>query len=141
MTFCPEHISSILIPKQILVILNTSPHGNITSRPLLILDLGRDAYFWLGASAAIENLMISSWPVLSLQRPGLDSFLDSIRRVYDVAIWSSASEDYVTGSPKIFCRRLVMEIRLVAFAMRAASESETYETDFIKDLKKCAAGI
>jgi Dullard-like phosphatase family protein len=60
---------------------------------LLILDLDETLIFSTEYKlAGSEDFIVDKYFVY--KRPGLDKFLDFISPIYDVAIWTSSSEDY-----------------------------------------------
>jgi Dullard-like phosphatase family protein len=60
---------------------------------LLILDLDETLIFSTASKlAGSEDFIVDEYFVY--KRPGLDKFLDFISPIYDVAIWTSSSEDY-----------------------------------------------
>jgi carboxy-terminal domain RNA polymerase II polypeptide A small phosphatase len=70
-------------------------------------------------------------------RPHLESFLEQIFRWYDVAVWTSAGEDYA----RIITGRLFPDLEQLRFIWSAnrctrGFNSETLETFSIKDLRK-----
>lgn len=107
-----------------------------STRPLLILDLdetllhasenrlGRDAEFKVG-------------PYHVYLRPHLPEFLDDAAAYFDLAVWSSASDDYVGFLAKELSR-FVPNWRFVWGRSRCVRRlhSEWQETVFLKDLKK-----
>ena len=60
---------------------------------LLILDLDETLIYSTESTlAGAEDFIVDEYFVY--KRPGLDKFLDFISPIYDVAIWTSSSEDY-----------------------------------------------
>lgn len=60
---------------------------------LLILDLDETIIYSTESKLAeSEDFIVDEYFVY--KRPGLDKFLDFISPIYDVAIWTSSSEDY-----------------------------------------------
>ena len=60
---------------------------------LLILDLDETLIYSTESTlAGSEDFKVDEYFVY--KRPGLDKFLDFISPIYDVAIWTSSSEDY-----------------------------------------------
>lgn len=106
------------------------------SRPLLILDLDETLI------AAVEEE--GPWPCdfrvgpyHVRKRPHLDNFLGGVKKHYDLAIWSSASSDYVAE----ITRRIAspgLEWAFVWSRERCTVKRnvETFETEYVKDLKK-----
>lgn len=105
-------------------------------KPLLILDLDETLIF--GSERALQrDADFRVGPFYLYKRPYVDEFLSSVARVYDVAIWSSASESYVESiARKLVCN--VDEWKFVWSRSRciARLNPETFETYFIKDLRK-----
>ena len=67
----------------------------MTDRPLLILDLDET----LIHASAVELDRPADFRVFSYhvyRRPGLDEFLQACSELYELAVWSSASDDYVS---------------------------------------------
>ena len=114
-------------------------HGdmdNKSPKPLLILDLDETLIF--GAERPLQrNADFRVGPFYIYKRPYVDQFLTSVSQVYDLAVWSSASEDYVTGIAHHPALNFV-QWRFVWARARciARLNPETFETDFIKDLRK-----
>lgn len=109
---------------------------NHTSKPLLILDLDETLIF--GSERPLpRNADFRVGPFYLYKRPFLDQFLASASQLYDVAIWSSASEDYVDGIGR-YLLPIVGEWKFVWSRGRCIQRlnPETFETDFIKDLRK-----
>ena len=71
------------------------------------------------------------------ERPNLKSFLDSVSVEFDLAIWSSASSDYVAAIASKL-GKLVPEWQFVWSRMRCVERlhPEQMTTLFIKDLRK-----
>ena len=60
---------------------------------LLVLDLDETLIYSTESKlAGLEDFIVDKYFVY--KRPGLDKFLDFISPIYDVAIWTSSSEDY-----------------------------------------------
>src|SRR5215203_5057874 len=72
-----------------------SPESSIPdSLPLLILDIDETLIY--GAETELERLAdFRVGPFFVYQRPRLGAFLDSVCRSYSLAIWSSATVDYL----------------------------------------------
>ena len=108
----------------------------VTQKPLLILDLDETLIF--GSERPLHrDADFRVGPFYLYKRPYVDEFLTSVARAYDVAIWSSASEDYVEE----IARNLVRNIDEWKFVWARARciprmNSETFEINFIKDLRK-----
>ena len=71
------------------------------------------------------------------QRPALEPFLAAATQHYDVAIWSSASVDYVAGIAAALAR-FVPQWKFIWARDRCTERRhpETLETCFLKDLRK-----
>ncbi|MEZ6138897.1 MAG: HAD family hydrolase [Pirellulaceae bacterium] len=108
----------------------------MTQKPLLILDLDETLIF--GSERPLHrDADFRVGPFYLYKRPYVDKFLTSVARVYDVALWSSASEDYVDGIARSLIRN-VGEWRFVWGRSRCIPRMnpETFDTNFIKDLRK-----
>lgn len=108
----------------------------VTPKPLLILDLDETLIF--GSERPLHraaNFRVG--PFYLYIRPYVDDFLTSVARAYDVALWSSASEDYVEAIARHLVRN-VGEWKFVWGRSRCIPRMnpETFETNFIKDLRK-----
>lgn len=106
------------------------------SKPLLILDLDETLIF--GSEQRLHRESdFRIGPFFLYKRPHLDQFLKSVARLYDVAIWSSASEDYVVGISQ-HLTPLVGAWKFVWSRARCVQRlnSETFQYDYIKDLRK-----
>jgi RNA polymerase II subunit A small phosphatase-like protein len=109
-----------------------------TARALLILDL--DETLIHGSETRLDrDADFSIGPFHVYKRPGVDAFLATVDRYYDLAIWSSASGDYVQGIANAL-RANVSEWKFVWSRSRCVQRMhpETFETIPIKDLKKAA---
>lgn len=108
----------------------------IESKPLLILDLDETLIF--GTETPLQrNADFRVGPFYIYKRPYLERFLTSVRVIFDLAVWSSASEDYVNGiAQNLLCH--VDNWKFVWARPRCIPRlnSETFETDFLKDLRK-----
>jgi RNA polymerase II subunit A small phosphatase-like protein len=108
------------------------------TRPLLILDLDETLIY--GSETRLDrdaDFLVGPFHVY--KRPGLDAFLSTVNHFYDLAIWSSASGDYVQGIASTL-RQNVTEWIFVWSRSRCVQRMhpETFETIPIKDLKKVA---
>ncbi|MBL8873052.1 MAG: HAD family hydrolase [Planctomycetaceae bacterium] len=109
---------------------------NFASKPLLILDL--DETLIHGSERKLHREAdFRVGPFYLYKRPHLGQFLTSVNSVYDVAIWSSASEDYVSG----IARHLMPMVGVWKFVWSRARcvqrlNPDTLEYDYIKDLRK-----
>jgi TFIIF-interacting CTD phosphatase-like protein len=107
-----------------------------TSKPLLILDL--DETLIHGSETQLERSAdFRVGPFHIYKRPFLDQFLKSVSHLFDLAIWSSASATYVEGIA-LNLLPFVVEWKFVWSRARCVSRfnHETFDTDFIKDLRK-----
>lgn len=107
-----------------------------TYRPLLILDLDECLIFGtnkeLGSPADFRV-----GPFHIYRRPGLSEFLTAAAEWYDLAIWSSASTDYVEGiADSIRPASLNWEFAWGRDRCTQRTDFERMETVYIKDLKK-----
>ena len=107
-----------------------------TTRPLLILDL--DETLIHGAESRLHrdaDFMVGPFHIY--KRPHLESFFDSIVPHFDVAIWSSASPDYVDGIASALAQ-FVAKWQFVWSRIRCVQrmDPEMMTTIFIKDLRK-----
>lgn len=64
---------------------------------LLILDLDETLIHASEAKLASVDHDFVYAEYFVYKRPGLDEFLNSIKEEFRIAVWSSASDDYVTG--------------------------------------------
>ncbi|MFO0914787.1 MAG: HAD family hydrolase [Pirellulales bacterium] len=106
------------------------------SKPLLILDLDETLIF--GSETRLHreaDFMVGPFHVY--KRPGVEAFLVSVNRYYDLAIWSSASADYVLEIANEL-RSYVSDWTFVWSRTRCVERMhpETFGTIPIKDLKK-----
>ena len=109
-----------------------------TARPLLILDLDETLIY--GSETRLDREAdFSVGPFHVYKRPGVDGFLSSVDRYYDLAIWSSASGDYVQCIADAL-RVNVSEWQFVWSRQRCVQRMhpETFETIPIKDLRKAS---
>lgn len=105
-------------------------------RPLLILDLDETLIY--GSEARLHRPAdFRVGPFHVYQRPGLEPFLAAVTQHYDVAIWSSASADYVAGIAAALAR-FVPQWKFIWARDRCTERlhPETLETCFLKDLRK-----
>lgn len=108
------------------------------TRPLLILDLDETLIY--GSETRLHrdaDFVVGPFHVY--KRPGADDFLATMSRYYDLAIWSSASGNYVHG----IATALKPHDRDWMFVWSRSRciqrmHPETLETIPIKDLKKAA---
>lgn len=109
---------------------------NFSSKPLLILDLDETLIF--GSESQLHREAdFRVGPFYLYKRPRLDQFLKSVTRVYYVAIWSSASDDYVGGIAQQLLP-MVGQWKFVWSRARCVQRlnPETFQYDYIKDLRK-----
>lgn len=109
---------------------------NFNSKPLLILDLDETLIY--GSEIPLPRTAdFRVGPFHIYTRPFLEQFLKSVSQAFEVAIWSSASEDYVDAIARHLLP-MVVEWRFVWSRDRCVRRMnpETFETDFIKDLRK-----
>ncbi len=108
----------------------------ISKKPLLILDLDETLIF--GTETELHRKAdFRVGPFHIYKRPMLDPFLLSVTRVYKVAIWSSASDDYVHG----IARHLLPLVETWEFVWSRARciqrlNAEDFQYDYLKDLRK-----
>lgn len=107
-------------------------------RILLILDL--DDTLIHGAEQPLgppADFMCGPYSIYV--RPGVCDFVKAIRDVFDVAVWSSATKDYVECIvDKIFGADYPLEFVWSRERCTAHNNHETRELEYIKDLKKIA---
>jgi RNA polymerase II subunit A small phosphatase-like protein len=110
--------------------------NNENSKPLLILDLDETLIY--GTESELERPAdFQVGPFHVYRRPHLDAFLAAVSEWYTLAIWSSATIDYVTG--------IASQIRppdtqwLFVWGRDRCiqrTDHERFETIYLKDLKK-----
>jgi len=110
---------------------------NITSRPLLILDLDETLIY--GAEQELDrpsDFCVGQF--LIYKRPHLDTFLYAVHALFDLAIWSSASHDYVTGIASRLGKKHGIDWLFVWSRNNCIKrmDMELFETNYLKDLKK-----
>jgi TFIIF-interacting CTD phosphatase-like protein len=109
---------------------------NVTQKPLLILDLDETLIF--GSERPLHrDADFRVGPFHLYKRPYVDEFLTSVAQVYDVALWSSASQGYVDG----IARNLLSNVGEWTFVWARPRciprlDPETFETSIVKDLRK-----
>ncbi len=105
-------------------------------RPLLILDLD-ETIVWASEEQPPGGFDFKAFQYYVKRRPHLDTFLRSVRRWYDLAVWSSSGDSYAN--------RVVSEVfgdapdlRFVWARSRCTRrlDSEAREHYFAKDLQK-----
>ena len=107
-----------------------------TKRPLLILDLDETLIY----GSAVELHRQADFrvgPYHIYERPYLSAFLEAVSMYYDMAVWSSASPDYVEA----VARRLTSDEFDWCFVWSRSRciqrlHQDRLEHQFIKDLKK-----
>src|SRR6478672_1363540 len=110
--------------------------SNPSSRALLILDLDETLIF--GAEAELErpsDFVVGPFHIY--RRPHLADFFNAVGRCYDLAIWSSATIDYVAKIADEI-RPSQIEWRFVWGRDRCTQRMnfDLAEIEYIKDLKK-----
>jgi TFIIF-interacting CTD phosphatase-like protein len=108
----------------------------LDSTRLLILDIDETLIF--GAESELDRPAdFRVGPFHIYQRPHLAEFLHGVAQSYDLAIWSSATTDYVEKIAAVICPKPA-EWRFVWGRDRCTQRMhpEQFEIDFIKDLKK-----
>ncbi|MEM1069043.1 MAG: HAD family hydrolase [Planctomycetota bacterium] len=108
----------------------------LATRPLLILDL--DETLIHGSESRLHrDADFRVGPFQVYERPFLRSFLNSTSKHFDLAIWSSASPDYVADIASVLAK-YVPEWQFVWSRMRCVQRMhpEWMTTMFIKDLRK-----
>jgi TFIIF-interacting CTD phosphatase-like protein len=106
------------------------------SKRLLILDVDETLIY--GAETALErpgDFCVGPYQVY--RRPYLSEFLAGVGKWYELAIWSSATLDYVSDIAKTICPA-PLEWRFVWGRDRCTQRMhpELFQIDYIKDLKK-----
>lgn len=103
---------------------------------LLILDLDETLIY--GAESALQRPAdFYVGPFHVYRRPHLAAFLETVAQWYELAIWSSASSDYVSSIARQICPT-GHEWRFVWARDRCTRRmhAELLETFYLKDLKK-----
>jgi TFIIF-interacting CTD phosphatase-like protein len=106
------------------------------SRPLLILDVDETLIF--GAESELEHSAdFRVGPFHVYRRPHLQNFLEAVAQWYDLAIWSSATIDYVGEIARVISPPGV-NFKFVWGRERCTQRMhwERLEAEYIKDLKK-----
>ena len=106
------------------------------SKRLLILDLDETLIY--GAESELDRSAdFSVGPFVLYQRPHLDPFLAAVADWYTLAIWSSATIDYVSSVARHICPPdtdwLFVWGREHCIQQM---DHERFETTYVKDLKK-----
>jgi TFIIF-interacting CTD phosphatase-like protein len=106
------------------------------AKPLLILDVDETLIF--GSESELDrpaDFFVGPYHIY--RRPYLQEFLEGVARWYELAIWSSATIDYVNA--------IAMSIRPIGVNWRFVwgrdrctqrMNNESFQIDYIKDLKK-----
>lgn len=110
--------------------------GMSASFPLLILDL--DETLLYGAEKeGPRRCDFRVGPFHIYRRPHLDEFLSGVSPHFHLAIWSSASPDYVAAiARQILPRGLEWVFVWSRERCTIKQNLETFETEYVKDLKK-----
>lgn len=108
------------------------------AKPLLIPDL--DETLIHAREDPFEG-RVSEFPSLTryhaLKRPGVDRFLDIVSAHYSLAVWSSASKDYVGAVVQDFLtQRVPLEFVWDSSRCTLRRGGELDESHWVKDLKK-----
>jgi RNA polymerase II subunit A small phosphatase-like protein len=106
------------------------------SSNLLVLDVDEALIF--GAESELDRRAdFRAGQFYIYRRPGLAEFLKAVAQWYDVAIWSSATLDYVVEIAREV-RPAEVEWRFVWGRERCTRrmDSERWEVEYLKDLKK-----
>ncbi len=109
---------------------------DFAKRPLLILDLDETLIY--GSQVELHRPAdFRIGPFHIYERPYLRAFLNTVSVCYDMAVWSSASPDYVEAVAKQLARDEV-DWRFVWSRTRCVQRlhPDRLEEQFIKDLKK-----
>src|SRR3954447_7252138 len=115
---------------------STSTSIEAANRPLLILDLDETLIF--GSEVELERRAdFIVGPYYVYQRPHLNEFLTLVAKSYDLAIWSSATLDYV-GAIASRIRSPEIEWRFIWARERCTQrmDFDRADVDYLKDLKK-----
>jgi RNA polymerase II subunit A small phosphatase-like protein len=106
------------------------------SRPLLILDIDETLIFGTETELArTANFRVGPFHIY--QRPHVAEFLEGAASDFDLAIWSSATIDYVAAIAAKICPSQI-SLRFVWGRERCTQRTnfESAEIEYIKDLKK-----
>lgn len=107
------------------------------SRPLLILDLDETLIF--GSSTKLSAPShYSIGPFFIYERPHLNEFIGSVKQYFDLAIWSSASHNYVLELANRIgnANRVNWIFVWSRWKCIQRMDPEWFETNYLKDLKK-----
>lgn len=106
------------------------------NNPLLILDLDETLIYGTGRALARPH-DCRAGPFFIYKRPGLDQFLASVTARYRLAVWSSASCDYVAAITRsIFPAEIALEFQWSQERCVRRYDAEWQDYYWIKDLKK-----
>jgi TFIIF-interacting CTD phosphatase-like protein len=119
------------------LLVSSSPDmADSSKRPLLVLDLDETLIF--GSEVELQRPAdFRIGPFHLYRRPHLASFLKAVSACYDLAVWSSASADYVSGIARELAK-VGIDWCFVWSRVRCVErlDPETCEVQFLKDLKK-----
>ena len=104
-------------------------------KPLLILDLDETLIY--GSLKKLDrDSDFDVGPFMIYERPDLYYFLKTVSVFFDLAIWSSGTDDYVYGI-SFYLRKYFSEWKFIWGRKKCVAKMnfDTYETDYIKDLK------
>lgn len=103
---------------------------------LLILDLDETLVYGTEQELA-QKADFCVGPFLVYRRPNLTEFLEGAAQWFALAVWSSATSDYVTAiAREILPEKLTWQFVWGRERCTARLDAERFETTFIKDLKK-----
>lgn len=106
------------------------------SKPLLILDVDETLLF-ADETPLHRSCDFRVGPYYVYLRPGLEAFWDSCRASFDLAVWSSSGEDYLSAILKqIVPGDLTLQFAWSRGRCVTRFHPETRERYFVKDLKK-----
>ena len=106
------------------------------SLPLLILDLDETLIYGAEREGP-RPCDFGVGPFHVYKRPYLDEFLSGVGQHYGLAIWSSASSDYVSAiAQRILPAGLEWAFVWSRDRCTVKRNLETFETEYVKDLKK-----
>jgi RNA polymerase II subunit A small phosphatase-like protein len=104
--------------------------------PLLVLDLDETLIYAVEEEAA-RPCDFRVGPFHVYKRPHLENFLSGAGRYFQLAIWSSASSDYVTAiAQTILPHGLDWTFVWSLDRCTVKRNLETFEVEYLKDLKK-----
>lgn len=105
-------------------------------RPLLVLDLD-ETIVWAAEEQPPSGFDFKAFEYFVTKRPHLDTFLQAVRKCYDLAVWSSSGDSYANRVVKeVFGDS--PELRFVWARSRCTQrlDNETREYYFAKNLQK-----